>query len=303
MKFCRCLRFRLSGRVRWAVEPVALPAERRETPSVPPLILMHSAAFPAYCTRVDDGVQQYRSRVSVSDTLYARVSLLRTTGQTAAGTERSFVRSMEGAEYSRRPINKIQRKEERAKQRAFFLFGRSEREKTFLSRVFFSEREKAALSHDFLPSYETASTMRVSTSLAATRSNLNAGICRSCFATAAVKELLSRSPMWEKVISRCLYFLRLRVLISLTRRHKLWSKHSLWCSFLLIKYAILSMMRGVWSVHLSRIARKETCRNEKSDLTDSNYLFRKCKHKRAIFLERIWCTEERDFEERYTRES
>lgn len=43
----------------------------RETPSVPPLILMHSAAFSAYCTRVDDGVQQYRSRVSVSDTLYA----------------------------------------------------------------------------------------------------------------------------------------------------------------------------------------------------------------------------------------
>lgn len=162
--------------------------ERREALSVPPLILMHSAAFSAYYTRVDDGIQQYRSRVSVNDTLYARVSLLLTIGQTAAGTERSFVRFMKGAEYSRRPINKIQRRKERNNKRAKELF--------FFER----KRGKAALSHDYLPSYETASTMRVSMSLVATRCNLNAGICRSCFATAAVKELLPQSPMREKVI-------------------------------------------------------------------------------------------------------
>lgn len=114
--------------------------EERETPSVPPLILMHSAAFPAFCTRVDDGVQQYRSRVSVSDTLYARVSLLRTTEQTAAGTERNFVRSMEGAEYSRRPINKIERRKERNNE-IFPLWPLGERRNFSFSSLLFRERE------------------------------------------------------------------------------------------------------------------------------------------------------------------
>jgi len=114
--------------------------EERETPSVPPLILMHSAAFPAFCTRVDDGVQQYRSRVSVSDTLYARVSLLRTTEQTAAGTERNFVRSMEGAEYSRRPINKIERRKERNNEHFSSLAARREKKLFFLESSFPRER-------------------------------------------------------------------------------------------------------------------------------------------------------------------
>lgn len=71
-------------------------------------------------------VQQYRPRVSVSDTTLENpsfsLSLSLFTAPTGARPERNGVLSA-GAEYSRRPINKTQRR--KAKQRASRIFPRS----------------------------------------------------------------------------------------------------------------------------------------------------------------------------------
>lgn len=88
---------------------------------------MHSAVFSAvlYSRRRRRGrrVQQYRPRVSVSDaTQSARLSLSHRPESTGARPERNGVLSA-GAEYSRRPINKTQRR--KAKQRASRIFPRS----------------------------------------------------------------------------------------------------------------------------------------------------------------------------------
>jgi len=95
-----------------------------ETTSVPSLILMHSTVFSVVLysrrrrRRRSRRVQQYRPRVSVSDT--QRSSLF--TAPTGVRPERNGVLSA-GAEYSRRPINKTQRR--KAKQRASRIFPRS----------------------------------------------------------------------------------------------------------------------------------------------------------------------------------
>jgi len=180
-----------------------------ETPSVPPLILMHSTVFSAVLysrrrRRRSRRVQQYRPRVSVSDT--QRSSLF--TVPTGARPERNGVLSA-GAEYSRRPINKTQRR--KAKQRASRIFPRSR--SLFLTRcpvdlsLQRDLRREIVLSHRFLPSYETRRTMRVSTLLPRCSRCSITGICRSCF-TVAEKALLTRSR-WVKVMSCYLYFLRM----------------------------------------------------------------------------------------------
>lgn len=129
-----------------------------------------------YCTtRADDGVQQYRSRVSCKwhSALYTSVSLFSVQAETNRGPERNGVLSAlwKAPEYSRRPINKIQRRKERNNELHFpvrsFVRSLARGGEIFLSRLFSFPRVKkrgVALSHDFLPSYETAPTMRVSMS-------------------------------------------------------------------------------------------------------------------------------------------
>lgn len=170
-----------------------------ETPFVRPLILMHSAVFSAvlYSRRRRRGrrVQQYRPRVSVNDTTHnARLSLPHRPEPTGARPERSGVLSA-GAEYSRRPINKTQRR--KTKQRAAFFparFSYFVAPLTSPSREGRPERDRiVAWLPPVLRNAPDNFARFYAFAFARSRCNVT-GICRSCFAVVATeKALLTRS--------------------------------------------------------------------------------------------------------------
>lgn len=142
-----------------------------------------------------------------------RRSLL--TASTGARPERNGVLSA-GVEYSRRSINKTQRR--KAKQRTAFFPARARFSYLFAPLVspFRDLRRETALSHGFLPSYETRRTMRVSM-LLPRYSRCSIGICHSCFAVATSEKALLTRSRWMKAIYifyACSNFIYIKVQIA-----------------------------------------------------------------------------------------
>lgn len=270
-------RFRLSGRVRRAVEPVANAREPQQRGD-------------SFCTTINiNAFRRVLGRIVLASTTTARPLRLTIspshfckwhytqrpslfTASTGARPERNGVLSA-GAEYSRRSINKTQRR--KAKQRTAF-FPRARARFSYLLAPlvapFRDLRRETALSHGFLPSYETRRTMRVSMLLPPPRYSRCSitGICHSCFAvTASEKALLTRSR-WVKVMCRAIYifytcsnFTRIKV-------------QMLSCSITsIVRYRIRNLLD---------FGRTWVSRAEKENSLDFDYLFEEYEKRARYFL-------------------